>query len=452
MKKSFCISLIGLCSIACVFGSNPWDLEECINYAMNNNLQIRQLELDINLRELNVEQSKTNYIPTLGASAGYNANFGRALDPTTYQFVDNKTVNNFNAGIQLSSEIFAGMSKSHTLKQSKINLLGSLEGLEKAKNDIILSISAAYLQILYNKEQIQNSVNQVALLNEQIARTSKLVAAGSVTKGVLLDLQSQKATEEYNTVSYRNQHRISILNLAQLLDIRDEEYFDIKVPNVSSIVDTEPTGYVYDIFEKALDLPEIRQADYATQAAKSSISLARAKLYPTLSFSASYGSSFSDARQRPMLDQTGQPYYDKYPFVNQMGDNASGGIGVSLNIPIFYGLSAQRGVKTAKIQYLQSEISLVQAKNQLYKEISQALADATSAFDRYRSAKASVVAAEESFRYAESKFSQGATNVVDYNMAKNNLITQTSMMVQAKWEYVFKVKILDFYSGKPITL
>ncbi|MEG1036825.1 MAG: TolC family protein [Mucinivorans sp.] len=433
-------------------GDERWGLEKCVEYAVANNLQVKQSEESAELQRLNVEQSKFNYIPTLGASAGYNANFGRSLDQTTYQFINGQTVNNFNAGLQLSTQVFAGMGKLHSLKRSQIDLLASIQQTERIKNDIMLSVTAAYLQILYNKEQITNSENQVNLINDQIERTQKLVDAGSVALGALLDLQSQKAAEEYNTVTYRNQHTISVLTLTQLLELRNVPDFDIEIPSVDGIVATTPSLSVNEIFDLANELPQIRQARLETQSAEHAISLARAKLYPTLNFSASYGSSFSDARQKPILGADGKPSYINYPFFDQFGDNASAAIGLSLNVPIFYGLTAERGVKIAKLQKRQSELSLLQTSDKLYKDISQAWADATSALDRYRSAQSSVKASQEAFRYADSKFSAGASNVVDYNQAKNNLINAQSMMTQAKWEYVFKSKILDFYAGIPIKL
>ncbi|MEG1413630.1 MAG: TolC family protein [Mucinivorans sp.] len=429
-----------------------WGLEKCIEYAVANNLQVKQSEKNIELQKLNVAQSKFNYIPSLGASAGYNANFGRSLDQTTYKFIEGQTVNNFNAGIQLSTQVFAGMAKLHTLKRTELDLLASIEQTEGIKNDIMLAVSAAYLQILYNKEQISNSENQVELLSSQIERTRRLVDAGSLARGALLDLLSQQAAEEYNTVTYRNAHTISMLTLTQLLELRDTSFFDIEIPQLDLLKVTAQEKTVDEIFELASDLPQIKRARLESQAADHSVSLAKAKMYPTLNFSASYGSSFSDARQRPMLGEDGTPYYEKYPFVNQIGDNASAAVGLSLNVPIFYGLTAERGIKIAKIQKRQSEISLLQSSDKLYKEIAQAWADASSAMDRYTSAEASVRASLEAFSYAESRFSTGASNVVDYNQAKNNLITAQSMATQAKWEYIFKTKILDFYAGIPIKL
>lgn len=432
--------------------ADRWGLEQCIEYAVDNNLQVKQSLENVNLQKLTVEQAKFDYIPSLGASAGYNANFGRSLDQTTYQFIDNQTVNNFNAGVQLSTQLFAGMSKLHNLKRSELNLLGTQQETERIKNEIMMAVAAAYLQILYNKEQITNSENQVSLIDDQIERTRKLVDAGSVALGALLDLQAQKASEEYNTVTYRNQHTVSMLTLTQLLELRNVPQFDIVVPDVSRLVSTITTSSVDEVFQKAMDLPQMRLAAINVQASEHTVSLAKAKMYPTLGLSASYGSSFSDARERPLMGPDGQPYYDKYPFIDQLGDNTSAAIGLSLNVPIFYGLTAQRGIKTAKIQKRQNESSYLQTSDKLYKEISQAWVDASSALDRYRSARASVEASAEAFRYADTKFTAGATNVVEYNQAKNALITAESMMTQAKWEFVFKTKILDFYAGIPITL
>lgn len=433
-------------------GVAPWSLEACIAHAQAHNLQVKQSEESIRLGELTLDQSKMAYVPSVGASVGYNASFGRSLDQTTYQFIDNQTVNNLNAGVQLSTQLFAGMAKLHTLKRSELNLASTLQTHERTKNEVMLAVAAAYLQVLYSQEQVAKSEKQIVVIEEQIDRTRKLVAAGSVPMGSLLDLEAQRATEQYNWVTYRNQVTVNTLTLTQLLELRDVPHFQVISPDVSAILDVAPSGSIETIYAQAQSLPQIVGAQIDVAAADRSVDLARAKMYPTLNATASYGSSFSDVRQRPVLGPGGTPYYEQYPFVNQIADNASAGIAVTMNIPIFSSLNAQRGIKMAKIERRKTELTLLQTSDKLYKEIAQAWADATAALDRYRSARTSVVALDESFRYAEQRFSAGAINAVEYSVAKNNLIIAESSMIQAKWEYVFKTKILDFYSGIPITL
>lgn len=452
MKRTI-LSLFLMGSLAATAQSvGPWSLEQCIAHAEAYNLQIKQAEQSIRLSELTLDQSKLAYVPSLGATVGYNANFGRSLDQTTYQFIDNQTVNNLNGGLQLSTQLFGGMGKLHTLKRSELNLRSMLQSHEQTRNDVMLAVAAAYLQVLYSKEQAVKSQKQIEVIDEQIDRTKKLVAAGSVPMGSLLDLEAQHATEQYNLVTFRNQVSVNTLTLTQLLELRNAAEFEVVAPDVSAILDVAPSGSVEEIYNKAQSLPQIQGAELDVAAADRSIDLARSKMYPTINATASYGTSFSDVRQRPMLGGDGKPYYERYPFVNQLADNASAGIAVTMNIPIFSSLNAQRGIKVAKVEHRKSELTLLQTSDKLYKEIAQAWADATAALDRYRSARTSVVALTESFRYAEQRFSAGAINAVEYSVAKNNLIAAESSMTQAKWEYVFKIKILDFYSGIPITL
>lgn len=457
MKIKTHLSLLLICSTAtvqtlCAQSQEPWSIEQCIRHAIENNIQVKQSKTSVEASRLEREQAKLNYAPTLSASVGYNASFGRSLDQTTYQYINNQTVNNVNASLSIGTQLFAGMQKLHQLKRSEFNLLASVQDVERIKNEITIAVAAAYLQVLYNKEQILTSQAQLSTIDEQIARTRKLVDAGSLPLGSLLELDAQLSAEKYNLVNYQNQLANSRLSLTQLLELRDTPYFDIVTPNISEIEADEPKAAVDDIYEKALSLPQIEVQRLKNLSAQRDVSIAKARMYPTLSFGANYGSSYSDARLRPIRDPDGQTSYSGYPFMAQFGDNASGALNFNLSIPIFNGLSARRGIKVARVNLRNSELSLDLAKDRLYKEIQQAYTDATGALNRYRSAKSSVVSNKESFRYAEQKFTAGATTSVDYNTAKNNLITAESMMIQAKYEYVFKVKILEFYYGIAITL
>lgn len=450
MKKLIFLSLVTF--LPTMVWAQNWDIEKCISYALDNNIQVKQATNTVDVNKLSKQQAKFNYLPSLSASVGYGASFGRSLDPTTYQFLENTSVNNVNGSLSLGTQLFAGMSKLHNLRKSDLNLMASIEDVAKIKNEITVAIAAAYLQILYNKEQVANSKNQLVTLGEQIVRTKKLVDAGSVALGAQLELEAQSAAEQYNLVSYENTLINSMLNLTQLLELRDVPAFDIAIPDVSAIVQTPISASVDQVNQAAQILPQIKGAELRLRAAEVDVKLAQARYYPTLSLSANYGSSFSDTRMRPQLDATGTTTYGKYPFFDQFGDNASAGVSLSLQVPIFSGLTTRRNVRIARLNTINSDYALQLTKDKLYKEIQQAYTDATGALNRYRSAESSVKSSVESFHYAEQKFAAGATNSVDYTTAKNNLLNAQSMMIQAKYEYVFRVKLLDFYKGVPITL
>lgn len=430
--------------------AQQWTLESCIRYAIENNIQVKQSAIDIENSKIGVTQSKLDYIPSLGASVAHSINFGRSLDPTTYNFINNQTVNTLNGGVSLQTIAFAGMTKLHNLAKSKLNLQAYVAQNEKLKNDIALSVTAAFLQVLYTAEQVSNSQSQIELLTSQLAQTIKLVDAGSLPLGSRLELESQLAQENYNLTSYVNQSDLSILDLKQLLEIRDMPNFEIITPDLTELK-TNPVADLESTYQKALSLPEIEYAKLSRDIAKEDVSLAKANFYPTLSMGANYGSTWSDARTKPQLTPDGviQTYY---PFFSQLGDNASSSIQLSLNIPIFNSLKTQNNLKVAKWNRQKSELSIVNAENKLYKEIQQARADAIAAQQKYVSATASVTSSQKSFEYAQQKFSAGATTSVDYNTAKNNLIIATSAQTQAKYEFILKSKVLDFYNGIPITL
>lgn len=451
MKKLFLLIIIPLIAVSKVGAQSLWSIEQCITHAIDNNIQIKQATTDIEVSRLSNQQSKLAYIPSLSASVSQSTNWGRSLDPTTYNFINNQTVNNVNGGLSLGTTLFAGMQKLHTLKKSELNLISSIQSSQQIKNEITIAVAAAYLQVLYNKEQIRNSQSQIASVEQQVERTKMLVDAGSQPLGALLELQSQLAGENYTLVSTQNTFANSLLNLKQLLEIREQPEFDIVEP----VIDTLTPGMIADMentYQQALSLPQIELAKLKNDIAKHDVSLAKARMYPTLNFGLSYGSSWSDARQKPQLGTDGMPYYTAYPFFEQFKDNASTAMQFSLSIPIFNSLSAQHGIRIAKWQKSRTELGLTLAENQLYKEIQQAYTDAVGALEKYRSAQSSLTSANEAFTYAQQKFSAGATTSVDYTTAKNNQIIAQSMVVQAKYEYIFKVKILDFYGGQPITL
>lgn len=452
MKRYLLLALLVVTFYTAQAQQNVWTIEKCIDHALENNLQVKQGMTTVEMKRLGVEQAKFNYLPSLNANSGYTRSMGRSLDPTTYQFINNQSVSNVNAGLSLGIKVFGGMENLHSLRKSELNLMASIQDNERTKNDITISVAAAFLQILYSKEQVQNSRNQLVSIDSLLVQTKKLVDAGSRPLGSFLEIQAQMAAEQYNLVNYENQLANNILSLTQLLELRSTEGFDVQVPDVTELLTSASIAGIDSTYEKALSLPQITSAKLRRDIAEKDVLLAKAKLYPSLSFGANYGSSYSDARTKPQFAPDGSTIYSAYPFFEQFGDNASASLQLSLQIPIFNALSARRGVSQARQGLLSSEYSVAQEKNKLFKDIQQSYTDATGAKTRFQSAQVSVSSNEEAFRYAERKLAAGATTAVDYTTAKNNLLNAQSMMLQAKYEYIFRVKILDFYRGVSITL
>lgn len=432
-----------------------WDIERCIRHAVEHNIQVKQGLNTVETSRIDNAQAKLNYLPNLNAGLGYNASFGRSLDPTTYNYVSGKTVQNASGNLSLSTTVFAGMQKMHTLRRAEFSLMASVQDVERIKNEITISVAAAYLQVLYNKEQVAVSEAQIATLQSQIERTSKLVEAGSLPIGNRLELEAQLASEQYNLVNYRNQQVNALLTLTQLLELREVPGFEVAVPD-SAVLAAAMEGHdlrsVGEIYGVALDLPRIEVTKLQRKMAEQDVSLAKARYYPSLSFGASYGSSWSDARLKPQLGTDGTPYYTNYPFFDQLGDNASSALQFSMSIPIFGGLNTRNNVRKTKVALRNADLGVKLAEDRLYKEIQQAWTDARGALERYHSAQSSVISNSESFRNTEQKFNAGAATAVDYNVAKNNLLAAQSLMIQARYDYIFKMKILDFYRGVEITL
>jgi outer membrane protein len=457
------------------FSQESWSLEKCISHAIDNNITIKQQELNTKSNEVNHMQSILNLLPSLSATGTYSAQIGRALDQTTYQFINNQTVRYLNGSISSNLTLFSGFQKINTIKQNQYNLLASLKDLEKLRNDISLNVAAAYLQILFNMELLQVAKNQVGVTQLQVDRTSKLVDAGSLPMGNLLEIQSQQASEELQLITSQNQLDISYLTLSQILELDSVGSFKILVPDFSKIGDEDITTNVNEIFQDALvNLPQIKSSEYKLKSAELGLDIFKGAASPRIFLSGNYGSGYSDTRQQESFISTEAPIgytknpdqsidqivYTKYqmpvlssyPFYPQLKDNASTTIAIGASIPIFNGWQIRANISNAKINVLNSKYSYEITKKQLYKDIQQAYADAIAALKKYHSTEKALSSINQSYNYTEQKFEVGLVNTVDYYTAKNQLAKTQSDLLQAKYDYIFKSRILDFYRGKPIKL
>lgn len=435
------------------FSQEGWSLEKCINYAIANNLQVKQQVVSVKEDENQLLQNRMSRLPSVRSGVNYGLGWGRTLDPVANDFVYTRNGNG-SASLDASAILFAGFQKQNVIKKSEIDLNADIQSVEKLKNDISLNVAAAYLQILLASETREAAKNQLETTKEQLEKTKRLVDAGSVTMGTYLELQAQQATEEVQLVNAENNITLSYLTLRQLLDLHAADAFKVAVPEIETVPQNVIKEGVDVIFEnRAPLLPEVKSAEYRVQSAEKSLEIARGAYFPTLSLGASVGTRYSDTRKLQVPTSTPGVYtYESYPFIDQIRDDMNYGISFSLSIPIFSGWQTRIGVRNAKLNIHRTELQVQQVKNTLYQEIQQAEVDADAALKRYNASGTNVAALEESFRYVEQRFNVGAVTTTDYNVAKNNLFKAKSDQIQSKYQYIFQTKILDFYKGIPLTL
>ncbi|MFZ0281925.1 MAG: TolC family protein [Bacteroidales bacterium] len=424
-----------------------WSLEECIRYAIEHNIQIKQQVLQTMYQKNALDLSKLSRLPTLNGQVTHNYSFGRALDETTYEFTANQNIQSNSFYVGGSMNLFNGLQNYNTIQKNKYEVLASELDLQKIKDNIALNIALAYLQILLNNELVQATNNQLMITRQQIEKTRKMVDAGSLAKGNLLQIESQAAGEELQLITTRNQLDISYLNLTQLLELQTPEGFQIITPEIQIDTNSVISGEIGDIFSQAEGLrPEIKSAEMKLAASEFDRKIASGARSPQLSMNHSFSTRYSDIAIKPSSPLT------KYSFSDQLNDNINYGVGFSLRIPILNGWQVNKNIANSRLDVENSLYVLENEKKQLYKNIQQSYADAVAALKKYTASIKAVTSMEESFRYTEQKFNVGMVTPVDYNAAKTQLLNTQSDMAQAKYEFVFKTKVLDFYKGIPLNL
>ncbi|MCK4751785.1 MAG: TolC family protein, partial [Bacteroidales bacterium] len=305
IRKSIIPTILLLFAFLTGQAQQPWSLEDCIQYAMENNIQIKQSVLNTEYNENLLKQSQLGQIPNINGNANYTYSWGRALDQTTYQFTDDQQINSISMGLTSSVNLFNGLRVRNTILQNELNLMSSYEDVEKVKNDISLNIAAAYLTILFNKELLAVTENQMGITGQQVARTRKMVDAGKLAEGSFLEIQAQYASEELNLVNAENQLSISLLNLQQTLDLPIDTAFDVIIPELAD-PDENPMVVsaiqVYLIAEQ--EMPQIRSAELTMESSEKGLKIAEGGRYPQLYLSGNFNSGYSDIREKVVGQQT----------------------------------------------------------------------------------------------------------------------------------------------------
>ena len=464
------IICIGLFTNVYAYGQKVWSLGECVNYALDHNLTVKQNVLSVELNKLDITHNQATMLPSLSASGSNTYNFGRSVDPFSYTFT-NQEIRSANVSLNGNLTIFNGFQLQNTLRLSKLDYQAGQHDLQKIKNDISLNVISNYLQVLYAKEQLSIAANRVTESEKQKNKTKLLVDAGTMTKGNLLDAESQLATEELNQVTAESQFSNARLTLIQLLELDSAKDFSVEEPKAilpdSSIMKKSPEEIYHDAI---LNLPEIKSADIKVLSAQKRLEIAKGARYPHLSLFGSLSSGYSSTTSRfksahyngylPNGDVTSSgdtvfapsttTVFEKTPWRNQLDQNYSKSFGLSLSIPIFNGWSTETSIRRARINVLNTELSDEIARRQVYKSIQQAMNDAAAAQKKYIATQKSLDALSEAYQYAQKRFDAGLTSSLEFLTATNNLTRVKVELLQAKYDYIFKIKILDFYAGKSI--
>jgi outer membrane protein len=464
-------------------GAKQWTLKECVDHALENNLTVQRSLLNVQSNDINYDQSKMALLPAVNAGGTYGYNWGRSIDPTSNQFVTAR-IQSTNANANAQVTLFNGFALRNTINQNKLSFEASKNDLEKSKNDIIQNVILFYMNVIFNQELLKNAQSQLASSDEQLKRAEIQERQGAIAKSNLYDLMAQRATNDVSVINQENQLNLSVLQLKQLLQIPGSESFAVVQPDIDLAegITLAPASVdqIYRISEQ--NMPEIKSTDLGIQSADYGLKAAKGNFLPSITASAGLSTNYSDARDAerfipdgadpilieqnpeigfvsgtnaPVLSNEGAympsgSFVDGYNISDQFTDNLSKFLSFRLSIPIFNGYQARAGVQRALIQKQQAEITAKESRNTLRQAIETAHNDALSAAKTYNASLTQVQATEEAYRIAQKRKEQTAISNVDFLVAENNFFQATSDLLRAKYDYIFKLKIIDFYQGKTI--
>lgn len=422
------------------YAQETWDLEQCIDYAIAHNLTVKQREAARDQSEIDANTARWSRLPDLNGNASHSFNFGRSLQANnTYQRINTQST---GFGLSTSIPLFTGMQIPNNIALSKLNLQAAVADLDKAKEDVSVQVASAYLQALFNQELAKVAHEQVALSREMLVQKEAFFENGKASESEWLEAKARVAQDELSAVQADNNCGLSLLELTQLLELPSPEGFQIAIPDVRMELLAENLVSPAEIYSQAVTAkPAILAAQYRLQGAARSIKIAQSGFYPQLSFGAGLSTNYYNISGR-----------ENAAFRPQLRDNFSQYLGFSLSVPLFNRLSTRNRVRSAKVEQLSLTWQLEEAKKSLYKEIQQAYYNAVNAKTQYQSSQTASEAAEASFRLMKEKYANGKANATEYNEVRTNWMKALSDCIQAKYEYLFRTKILDFYRGIPITL
>ncbi|MEZ7497462.1 TolC family protein [Flavobacterium sp. Arc3] len=453
MKKNSWIPFV----LMLVFGmssqaqSKKWTLTECVNYALEHNISIKQTELDIKTSTIDKRGAIGSFLPSLNANASHSWNIGLNQDITT-GLLQNQTTQFTSAGANVGIDIYKGLQNQNALRRANLYIVGAKYQLLKMQEDVALNVANAFLQILFNKENLKVQAEQLSINEKQLVRSKELVNAGTIPKGDLLDVKATLASDNQKVITAENSLLISKLSLAQLLQLDNFLDFDIaddtEAKDENSILLQSPSA----IYDKAKEQrTELKIAQTNLEIAEKNVAIAKGALLPTLKGFYNYSTRISYA-DIALRNDTGNVIGTQSPppFFTQFGDNRGQSFGAQLSIPVFNGFSARNNVERSQVSLEKSKIAVEQQDLDLERNVYTAFTDAKGALNAHQSAIVALESRQEAYHYAKEKFDVGLMNSFDLNQSQTLLSTAQSDVLRTKYDYIFKIKILEFYFGIPI--
>ena len=432
--------------------TKQWTLEECVRYALDNNISIKLTELDVKNAAIDKKDAFGSYLPSVNGNVNHSWNIGRNVNPIT-NVASTETSEFTRLGLSSGIDIYKGLQNQNIYRRTKLSIIASQYQLVKMQEDVSLNVANAFLEILFNKENLKVRKEQLSIDEKRFTRSEEMVNAGAIPRGDLFDLKATIATDKQNIIVAENSLLISKLSLAQLLQLKDFTDFDViddtNMEDENGILFQNPV----DIYNKAKEIrTDLKIAQTNLEIAEKNVVIAKGAFQPSLRGFYSFGTSarYNDIPTGQLDGNGNQIYVSPDPVFNQFSDNKGHNFGLELNIPILNGFSARNNVERNKVSLEKSRIDLEQKSLDLQRNVFTAFTDAKGALNAYESSIVALEARQQSYNYAKEKYDVGLMNSFDFTQAQTLLTNAQSDIIRAKYDYIFKIKILEFYFGIPI--
>ena len=473
LKQLFCFICLGI--VCNINAQKKWTLKESVDYAIENNISIKQANLDLETAEIGKNDAVGNFLPTINGSTSHSWNIGLSQNATT-GILENLTTQFTTGRLGANWNLFDGLRNINQLHRANLNILANRYQLEDMKDDTRLLVANAYLQIVFNRENLRVQQAQYEATKQDLGRTKELVEAGILPSGDLLEIEATAAQQEQSIVNSQNAYRLSKISLAQLLTLTDYENFDIAeeeypVP-ISSILEKSPK----EIYQKSLTIRnDIKVSEMNVDIAKRDLKIAKGAYWPSLGFNYNYDTrvSYQDQVMDTRLDsdnpdtvigevqETGQTVVSRNSnfvqiigahtdFFDQLWRNDGHSFGFGLSIPIFNGFATRNNVKRNKVNLERAKLRFEQEKLNLETTVNQAYNDILGAAKSFEAAKKTLKARKTAFDYSRERFNVGLLNSFDFNQSKQRVVQAEADVIRTKFTYIFNLKVLEFYFGIPI--
>lgn len=437
--KAITLTLAALALAGSVRAEQGWTLDQCIDYAIENNIQVRQSDISAQNRDVELNSARSNRLPGVSASASQSWSFGRSLTIDNTYANTNTASTSFSIGTDVT--LFAGGRISGNIQNAKLGLEAAKSDLERIRDDVRVEVAQAFIQIVYNRSILDVARNQVTIDSMQVERLTELAAIGKASSAEVSSQRATLAQSQLSVTQAENNLSMSILTLTQLLELPSPEGFDVIQPDADAIEFRIPDS-PEEIYNQALNIkPAIKSEEIRLQQANNSIDIAKGGYYPTLSLSAGAGTGYYTSSNRTSDN-----------FGSQMKNNFGPHVGLNLSIPIFSRNSNRNNVRSAQLSMMNQEMQLDNVKKQLYKEIQQAYYNAVASKSRYESSQEVAVSAQESFELVQAKYEGGKASITEFNESKNRLVTAQADVIKYRYEYLFNTALLEFYRNSTFEL